>query len=156
MVTPRSRSAAPQEPEHRVRRAPSHLQTVTPSRTHRNAGAETADSWCPGRRRLVTERVRGPGRAGCGVGLRSRGRAGAGAGHASHLLLRRWPGGGGGLCKRHEGPRLRSGRRKRRGCASLRVRRRCRPHGAQRALLDHRTPSMARDARGRGQGGRGA
>lgn len=42
-----------------------------------------------------------------------------------------------------------------RGWASSGVQRRSRPHGAQRALLDHRTPSTARD-RAAGAGERGA
>lgn len=117
------------------------LQMMTPSSGRTGTGEKTADTRRPGRWDVVTQS--------CAC-------AGPGLGHASRLLLRPWPGGG-GLSNYHRGPRKRSrGRRKRRGSTSLRLRRRYRRHGAQRALLDHRTPSTARDLRGWGLGGRGA
>ena len=110
--------------------------------------------------------MRGPGRGNSGrVTQRSGGRAapGAGIGDARarggarrRLLLRAGPGGRGLSRQLLVGFRKRSSRRKKRGGREApRVQRRRSPHGAQRALLDHRTPSTARAWRVWGRGGRG-
>lgn len=113
----------------------------------------TAGARGPGRRNSRRVMPRSGGRAAPEAG---KGDARApGAGLAARLLLRAGPGGR-GLSRQLVGLRKRSSWRKKRGSwAAPRVQQRHSPHGAQRALLDHRTPSTARAWRVWGRGGRG-
>ena len=101
----------------------------------RYRGAEGARAWEPG---AGTGDARAPG-----------------AGLAAWLLLPARPGRRGlswQLLRSQEEEPGRGGRSAR-SRAAPRVQRRRRPHGAQRALLDHRTPSTARARRSWGRGG---
>lgn len=100
----------------------------------------TAGARGPGRRNSRRVMPRSGGRAAPGAG---KGDARApGAGLAARLLLRAGPGGR-GFSRQLVGLRKRSSwRKKRGGWAAPRVQQRRSPHGAQRALLDHRTPSI--------------
>lgn len=77
-----------------------------------------------------------------------------GAGHAARLLLRAWRGGG-GLPPLHRSQEEEQEEEETRGPGGSQGAAARPPHGAQRALLDHRTPSTARARRGWGRGGPG-